>query len=240
MKAYIITMSDKGQSLSMSKKLKESILATNSALEAKHFEAVQPPELYKHNVDTFGEFIPWKYPSEDAQNKLDFSTGLFLKAYKALDQKRVMACALSHMKLWKKSVDDNETIVVLEHDAVFTRKFDPEDLLWDKTWGVIGLNDPRGNTRKGQLFHNIASAKEGIQVVPNIDTTEEPPLPMGIAGNSAYIIRPYAARELLKKVETLGMWPNDAIMCKQLFPWLRVVYPYYTNTQENTSTTTQL
>jgi GR25 family glycosyltransferase involved in LPS biosynthesis len=240
MKAYIITMSDRGHSLSMAKKLKESILETNSALEVKHFEAVQPPQLYKHNVDIFGDFVPWKYPDEDAQNKLDFSTGLFLKAYKALDQKRVIACALSHMKLWKRSVDDNETIVVLEHDAVFTRKFDPDDLLWDKTWGAIGLNDPRGNTRKGQLFHNIASAKEEIQVVPNIDTTEEPPLPMGIAGNSAYIIRPYAARELLKKVETLGMWPNDAIMCKQLFPWLRVVYPYYTNTQENTSTTTQL
>ena len=132
------------------------------------------------------------------------------------------------------------TLFKLMHIEFFNCKFDPEELLWDKTWGAIGLNDPRGNTRKGQLFHNIASAKEGIQVVPNIDTTEEPPLPMGIAGNSAYIIRPYAARELLKKVETLGMWPNDAIMCKQLFPWLRVVYPYYTNTQENTSTTTQL
>lgn len=240
MKAYIITMSDRGNSLSMAKKLKESILATDTALEVKHFEAVQPPQLYKHNIDIFEEFAPWKYPEEDVQNRLDFSTGLFLKAYKTLDPKRVMACALSHMKLWKKSVDDNETIVVLEHDAVFNRKFDPEELLWDKTWGVIGLNDPRGNTRKGQLFHNIASAKEGIQVVPSIDNTEEPPLPMGIAGNSAYIIRPYAARELLEKVRAVGMWPNDAIMCKQLFPWLRVVYPYYTNTQENTSTTTQL
>ena len=240
MKAYIITMSDKGQSLSMAKKLKESILETNSVLEVKHFEAVQPPQLYRHNLDIFGDFVPWKYPDEDAQNHLDFSTGLFLKSYKALDPKRVISCALSHMKLWKKSVDDNETIVVLEHDAIFTSKFDPNDLVWDKTWGVIGLNDPRGNTRKGQLFHNIASAKEGIQVVPNIDNTQEPPLPMGIAGNSAYIIRPYAARELLEKVKTLGMWPNDAIMCKQLFPWMRVVYPYYTNTQENTSTTTQL
>jgi GR25 family glycosyltransferase involved in LPS biosynthesis len=240
MKAYIITMSNNGKSLSMAKTLKESVLATDTALEVQHFEAIQPPELYKHNIDVFGEFASWRYPDEDAQNHLDFTTGLFLKSYKAIDPKRVMSCALSHMKLWKKSVVDNETIVVLEHDAVFTRKFDPEELLWDKTWGVIGLNDPRGNTRKGQLFHNIASAKEGIQVVPNIDTTEEPPLPMGIAGNSAYIIRPYAARELLEKVKDIGMWPNDAIMCKQLFPWLRVVYPYYTNTQENTSTTTQL
>ena len=108
------------------------------------------------------------------------------------------------------------------------------------SWGVVGLNDPRGNTRKGQLFHNIASAKEGIQAVPNIDNSQEPPLPMGIAGNSAYIIRPFAAKELLKATKEVGVWPNDAIMCKQLFPWLRVVYPYYSTTQRNVSSTTQV
>ena len=240
MKAYIITMSDNAKSLEMTKNLKESILATDSVLDVKHFEAIQPPQILKTNIEIFGDFVPWKFPEQDTQNHLDFSTGLFLKAYKSSDPKRVIACALSHMKLWKKSADDNETIVVLEHDAIVDRTFDAEKLVWDKSWGVIGLNDPRGNTRKGQLFHNIASAKEGIQVVPGIDNTEEPPLPMGIAGNSAYIIRPYAARELLEKVKALGVWPNDAIMCKQLFPWLRVVYPYYTKTQVNTSTTTQL
>ena len=152
-----------------------------------------------------------------------------------------MACSLSHMKLWKWSVDNNETIVVLEHDAVFTSKFDPQDLTSDAAWGVVGLNDPRGNTRKGQLFHNIASAKKWHSTsVPEIDNTQEPPLPMGIAGNSAYIIRPWAAKELLKINKSIGVWPNDAIMCKQLFPWLRVVYPYYSTTQRNVSSTTQV
>ena len=79
-----------------------------------------------------------------------------------------------------------------------------------------------------------------LEVVPNIDNSQEPPLPMGIAGNSAYIIRPFAAKELLKTTKELGVWPNDAIMCKQLFPWLRVVYPYYSTTQRNVSTTTQV
>ena len=165
---------------------------------------------------------------------------MFLKAYAANDPKRVIACALSHMKLWKWSADNNETIVVLEHDAVFTDKFDPQDYLHDPAWGVLGLNDPRGNTRKGQLFHSIVSQNNGIRPVPDIDTTQEPPLPMGIAGNSAYMIRPFAANQLIQKCEELGLWPNDAIMCKQFFPWLRVTYPYLTNTQPNVSSTTQL
>ena len=240
MKAFIITMSDNADSLRLSKVCKESILTTDSVLQAEHFEAVQPSELYKHNAETFGEFVRWSYPQNETENHLDFGTGLFLKAYPTTDVKRVMACSYSHMKLWKWCADNNETIVVLEHDALFTRTFNADDLVSDPSWGVIGLNDPRGNTRKGQLFHNIASEKEGIQVVPNIDNSQEPPLPMGIAGNSAYIIRPFAAKELLKATKELGVWPNDAIMCKQLFPWLRVVYPYYSTTQRNVSTTTQV
>jgi len=233
-------MSNNADSLRLSKVCKESILTTSTVLDVQHFEAIQPPELYKHNVEIFGEFVPWRYPERDTESHLDFSTGLFLKAYPTADSKRVIACSLSHMKLWKWCVDNNETIVVLEHDAFFTRTFNPEDLVSDPSWGVVGLNDPRGNTRKGQLFHNIASQKECIQVVPNIDNTQEPPLPMGIAGNSAYIIRPHAAKDLLKATKDLGVWPNDAIMCKQLFPWLRVVYPYYSTTQRNVSSTTQV
>ena len=240
MKAHIITMSDNADSLRLTKVCKESILKTESPLDVQHFEAIQPPKLTEHIIEIFGEHIRWSFPQRETENKLDFGTGLFLKAYATADVNRVIACALSHFKLWKKCVDINETILIIEHDAVFTRRFDPQDLVSDAVWGVIGLNDPRGNTRKGQLFHNIASEKTGIQVVPNIDNSQEPPLPMGIAGNSAYIIRPWAAKELLATVKNLGMWPNDAIMCKQLFSWLRVVYPYYTTTQRNVSTTTQV
>ena len=199
MKAHIITMSNNADSLRLTKVCKESILETDSPLWTfTHFEAVQPPRtLLSTTLRPSVSIVRWSFPQTDTQNKLDFGTGLFLKAYQTSDVKRVMACALSHFKLWKKCVDINETILILEHDAVLTRRFDPQDLIHDPAWGVVGLNDPRGNTRKGQLFHSIASQTEGIQVVPNIDNTQEPPLPMGIAGNSAYIIRPWAAKELL-------------------------------------------
>ena len=170
MKAFIITMSNNADSLRLSKVCKESILTTNSVLDVQHFEAVQPPELYKHNTEIFGDFVRWSYPQKETENHLDFGTGLFLKAYQTSDVKRVMACSYSHMKLWKWCADNNETIVVLEHDAFFTRTFDPADLVSDPSWGVVGLNDPRGNTRKGQLFHNIASQKRAFRQSPTSTT----------------------------------------------------------------------
>jgi GR25 family glycosyltransferase involved in LPS biosynthesis len=64
-------------------------------------------------------------------------------------------------------------------------------------------------------------------------------MPQGLAGNSAYIIKPKFADMLLMKLKEKGGWPNDAIMCKQFFPMqLKVVYPYYTTIQGIKSTTT--
>jgi hypothetical protein len=113
------------------------------------------------------------------------------------------------------------------------------DILQDKSWGAVGLNDPRGNTRKGQLFHaKVAACGDGINRVPIIDEPTELPLPMGLAGNSAYIIRPHMAKRLLEEVARIGMWPNDAVMCRQLFRDLKVVYPYATTVVRGKSTTT--
>ena len=131
--------------------------------------------------------------------------------------------------------EGNDPIVVLEHDALFTRKFATSDLTEHWKGGIIGLNDPRGATRRSDVFHNVVSSRMGVQPVPDVDTWE---VPQGLAGNSAYLISPKAAKKLLNKVEEIGMWPNDALMCKQLFPWLRVVYPYYTTIQRGLKSTT--
>ena len=49
MKAYIITMSNRSDSLDMVRVLKESIIKTQSQVEPEHFEALQPPQLYKRS-----------------------------------------------------------------------------------------------------------------------------------------------------------------------------------------------
>jgi len=129
--------------------------------------------------------------------------------------------------------------MVLEHDAEFIRDIDISVIMEDTKWGAVGLNDPRGNTRKGQLFHaKVAACGDGIHRVPIIDEPTEPPFPMGLAGNSAYLIRPALAKKLLAEVQRIGMWPNDAVMCRQLFPELKVLYPYATYARKIISTTT--
>ena len=58
-------------------------------------------------------------------------------------------------------------------------------------------------------------------------------------GHSAYVIKPWAAKQIIEKQNEIGWWPNDAIMCKQFFKGeLKVVYPYYTTIQGVQSTTT--
>ena len=238
MRAYIITMSDNDSSVSRAEVAAESVKEHCANIAVEFFEATQPKNIYNHTGEVFGKQVPWTWPSSPNQDGLDLTTGLYKKYYPAKAQDRVVACALSHYRLWKLCAEQEEPILVLEHDARFVREFSVEDLA-DK-WGAVGLNDPRGNTRKGRLFHSlIEKYGEGIQRVPVIDEPTDPPLPMGIAGNSAYIIKPYFAKKLLEEVERVGMWPNDAIMCRQLFPTdLKVVYPYYTVVQSGVSTTT--
>ena len=234
-------MSDNDHSVQCHKNLVKSIIETDSNLVPIAFEASQPKDIPEHTREVF-DYAPvvWSWPKTPAEDGPHFATGLYKRYYQAVDQNRVIAAALSHYRLWKQCVEFDEPIMVLEHDALFTRRFDGADFLNEK-WGAVGLNDPRGATRKGTLFHQMVQSKgNGIQEVPKIDGAEELPLPMGLAGNSAYLLRPYAAKELLDTVRTIGMWPNDAVMCRQLFRWLRVVNPYYTTIQRGVSTTTQI
>ena len=105
------------------------------------------------------------------------------------------------------------------------------------TGGILGLNDPRGATRKSQLYHEkvVSQKSSPVAEVPWIDSKD---IPQGLAGNSAYIIKPSAAEHLIEKIKHIGLWPNDALMCKQLFPWLQQAYPYYTTVQGIKSSTT--
>jgi len=234
MKAYIITMSDSEYSLQKAQVCEES-LHFCKGVEINRFEATQPKDIKAHTKEVFGRDIPWTWPLSESQNQLDFKSGLFKRAYAAKDQNRVIACALSHYRLWKLCTE--EPILILEHDAIFIRDLDLNELN-ATNWGALGLNNPIGNTRKGLKYDEMVfSMGPGIHRVPCIDEPGEPPLPMGLAGNSAYIIKPTFAKKLLKEVENLGMWPNDAIMCRQLFPELKVVYPYSTKVQKGLSTT---
>lgn len=143
--------------------------------------------------------------------------------------------ALSHLTLWEKCFDEREPILVLEHDAIFTGKLSYDSLL-ESRYGIIGINEPFGATRMATAFHRmLQESKSEVANVPRIDNIN---IPQGLAGNSAYIIKPWAAEEMLGLVNEYGLWPNDALMCYQLFPLLGVSKTYYTKVQRTASTTT--
>jgi GR25 family glycosyltransferase involved in LPS biosynthesis len=151
-----------------------------------------------------------------------------------------VACSLSHMHLWNKCVEMNEPIMILEHDAVFTRKFRLGKLLDAIEDGdIVMINDPRGATRRGTVYHeNIIRWDKGLNTIDGVNTADEN-VPDGLAGNSAYIITPAAAKKASELQSSIGIWPNDALLCKQLFPRnLKSYYPYITRVEQKKSTTT--
>ena len=113
------------------------------------------------------------------------------------------------------------------------RKFTP----FDFEGGCLGLNDPAKATPKAELFHDtLKNLGEGVHDAPWVMKKE---IPQGMAGNSTFIIKPWAAKEIIKAQDEIGWWPNDAIMCKQLCPWIRCYKPYLTKCQGIKSTTSK-
>jgi hypothetical protein len=86
------------------------------------------------------------------------------------------------------------------------------------------------------FYQKVIDSQNMFQLAPKVDNEN---VPQGLAGNSAYIIKPSGAIRMLKLVEEFGLWPNDAIMCRQLFPDLYVTRKFYTTIQNLKSTTTQ-
>jgi len=229
MKAFVIALV--GQSY---EPLTRTIEKTESPLEL-HWLPATTPKTIKDDRKAFPKF-KWTWPMLAEQDGLCMETGVFKFVYQAQEYSKKIACSISHMRAWQKCVDLDEPIIIFEADAVVKRKIDiePDQAL------VIGLNDPRGATRRAGTYHaKQVEYGEGINPVSTVNESGENPVPQGLAGNSAYYITPVGAKKLLQEAEIYGMWPNDAFMCKELFPFLRQAYPYYTTISGAESTTTR-
>lgn len=268
-KAYIITMMNDNSSVVGTRFLLDSIYQHDCRIQPFIISATIPKTIdhdirygfsedYQKQLYNSDGSLRWTWPIHPSQDGIDFSTGLYKKAYSAADWKKVAACMISHMRLWQHCVDINEPILILEHDAIFIKtfkyryiamcgekgdggyvSFSNSKVIGQWTGGICGLNNPLGATRKGRIFDNKAKQHpHGLQTVPYVDEIGDIPLPSGLAGNSAYIIKPWAAKKLLDKVLEVGLWPNDALMCRQFFPWIQIYTPFFTKIQQITSTTT--
>ncbi len=228
MKAVAIVVAGNETSELGYSRLVESSKTVGNEFDILKWDAVTPNNI---NAFMLGAGIRWNYPWDG--QVYDFATGLKKSAYPTKNPKARIACACSHYALWQESMKTDTTMLILEHDAYFINKidFDPNDTKAD----IIGINNPLGATRRAKLYYDkIIENEMPFQLVPWID---EMTVPQGLAGNSAYIIKPEGAKNMLKLVEHYGLWPNDAIMCRQLVSRLGVTRKFYTNVQGLASTT---
>ena len=229
MQGYVIAIPEHYESMMAMENTIASSNKVNNSFDLKWFKAVTPDQV----DDLLKRFkITWNYPWIGEQ--IDFASGLVKSAYKTANPKARIACALSHYMCWKASVMTDTPLVILEHDAVFTNQIDFD--IMDTGFDILGINNPLGCTRKARQYHDqILASDKPYMPVPWIDDRK---VPQGLAGNSAYIITPKGAKKMIELVSEFGMWPNDALMCRQLVPRLGVTKKFYTTRQQTKSTTT--
>lgn len=253
--AVIIGNMNQSASLAAMRNLKVSIVNTKSTLDVFHLECVTPETLDLHLESLGYSQKDWTYPDPGVTEQFthvdEFGsrTAMILTGYKTTNVQKVMACLASHMIMWHMCISMRIPIMILEHDALFVKKFDWQQFKRQhikklKGTSVVALNNPLGATRKAATYYDKVTrsleAKEDIVDIPLVDDEKtRTRAPQGLPGNSAYIIYPQAAKELFNLIDVYGLWPNDAIMCNQLLPGLKIAYPFFTQVQGLRSTTTR-
>lgn len=220
--------------------LVESSRRVKNPFEINRFDAVVPDTI---NRTISENSIHWNYP----WNGTEYCerTGVYKHPYKTKNMDAKIACALSHYLLWKMSYETNDAILVLEHDTEFMRclSLDAIESIMESNHQFIGINDPRGATRKAHVFHAGIQGARGygqssVVDCPWVEPDDHQTI-QGLAGGSAYIIKPSGAADLLEMVDELGLWHNDCIISHQTLPgMLGVTKEYYTRIQRGIPSTT--
>tara|TARA_B100000242_G_C43023522_1_gene476477 strand:+ start:373 stop:1071 length:699 start_codon:yes stop_codon:yes gene_type:complete len=231
MRAFAIVVPDNKTSMAGFQELNDSYdkYGHNDGLEMHEAISVDKVEMI-----AAGNGLNWNYPWEGKVS--DLKSGLIKSAYTTADPRKRISCFVSHWYLWQKCVKLDEMILILEHDSRFIKKLPADSTFARADFDIIGINDPSMATRKSKLYHDmILERVDFFQPVPRIDEFN---IPQGLAGNSAYVIKPAGAKLMLELSQEYGMWPNDALMCYQLVPKLGVTRNFYTRIQGLRSTTT--
>lgn len=225
MNAYCITVIGDEHSEAGFRLLSESHEAVGSPFDLQRFRATTPDDV---DEAMEGRGLKWTYPWEGYKSM----AGLRCHRYVTHNRKARIACFMSHFRLWELAW--YEPLVILEDDALFRRTLDLEPLL-ASDFVAIGLNDPRRATRLPMVFHlAVQGQPEPICEVPWID---EPEVPQGLAGASAYLMKPKGADMVMALARLHGAWPNDCLLVKQLMPGMLGVSKRYLTVMQGTPTT---
>ena len=210
MKAYVITINgDKNSENGFKQVLKTSKAVGNDSIEFEKYKAIIPEDV----EETMYQFnVKWTWPID--KPRYDCLSGMSLHPYKTKDIRLKYACSMSHYLLWAVCSTSEQPILIMEHDAIWLKRLDPQ-ILYEADPEIIGINSPKQCTRRWQRFEDEVSKNDfEVQPVPTIDNEI---VPQGLAGGSAYYITPYGAERAMHLVKKHGLWPNDALLCRQFF-----------------------
>ena len=216
MKAYVITLRGNEYSERVAARCIGS--GCDAGIQVKYFNAVTADEAAKV-MENRG--LKWTWGEYTAR-------GLKHHSYGGNDAARI-GCAMSHYALWEKCAWSGKPLLILEHDAVFINPFVAFE--FDS---ACMINDPAGATPRGDFWHEeMVKRGDGVWPKTRIFTSNRPD---GLAGGSAYVLQPHTALHLMELTREIGVWPNDALLCRQLVDGLQEHYPFITEVRPEQST----
>lgn len=125
-----------------------------------------------------------------------------------------ISCFFSHYYLWEHCVELNERIMILEHDALFHKKFIDYDFE-----GVVNIGEPNQWQIQKQKFDfdNIYKKRTQEGLIERNCTCKEKKYEYGgchcieyfLQGAHSYVITPEASKNLIIKAKAKGILPAD-------------------------------
>ncbi len=117
----------------------------------------------------------------------------------------VWGCFLSHYRLWKKSIELGEAILVLEHDAILSAAI--PDVLFDSVMNV------------GKPSWGKDRVDRGLSGIYPLSTKK-------LLGTHGYLVSPDGAKKLIDFAHDNGIAPADEYMNRKSFPFIQEWIPH--------------
>jgi GR25 family glycosyltransferase involved in LPS biosynthesis len=162
---------------------------------------IKSAEIYGHKVTHHVATTPDKNPLKILKKEGISAIG-FEEVYSR--ELNCISAFLSHYSLWKKCVELNETILVLEHDAVFK--------------GVVHNYPFQDICNFGKPSYGKYNTPTSLGLSP---LTSKRYLP----GAHAYGVTPSGARKLIEQAKVYAR-PTDVFIHLDVFPTVSEVYPW--------------
>ena len=192
MRSFIITISTNKDSVRSAKQVRDSAKEVGYKGTLEHFEAI----------------VPHQWKSILPTTKANFSLMDEKTGFQFGKPDNIGACFASHYLLWKKCIELNEPILILEHDAIFVDNI--PDIDFDL---CVNFGRP-SHIRPFEIIY--APLQTGLH----------PLVQLNYYGHHAYAIKPMAAKWFVEDVQTRELIANDMWINKKAYPWLQDYTPH--------------